>query len=153
MGEKHWRQNQLVTEYSREDKIILELKHIKKHYQVVGPQTALPVLDDISISVRKGESVAITGPSGSGKTTLLNIMGGLDWPSSGEVRLLGQVLLVIGVQANLFFLKNSVLSVINVGHSALKVQYASMLKENTPTLIMYIVRGVEYAYMSVRRMR
>lgn len=44
-------------------------------------------LDDVSISIEKGDFVCLSGPSGSGKTTLLNAMGGLDTPDSGEIRI------------------------------------------------------------------
>ena len=50
----------------------------------------LRALDDLDLSIRQGEWVAVTGPSGSGKTTLLNILSGLDRPSSGRVRVGGQ---------------------------------------------------------------
>lgn len=50
-------------------------------------------MDDISISVEKGEFVAIVGTSGSGKTSLLNLLGGLDYADCGEVIIGGQSLL------------------------------------------------------------
>jgi len=45
---------------------------------------------EVSLTIGRGEAVAITGPSGSGKTTVLNLIGGLDHPSEGEVVVLGQ---------------------------------------------------------------
>ena len=50
------------------------------------------VLRGVSLHVKAGETVAITGPSGSGKTTLLQIMGAMDRPDSGEVRVHGRAL-------------------------------------------------------------
>jgi lipoprotein-releasing system ATP-binding protein len=54
-----------------------------------GPQR-LQVLNGVDLSVSPGETLAIIGASGSGKTTLLQLLGGLDKPTAGEVRILGQ---------------------------------------------------------------
>ncbi len=50
----------------------------------------LDILDDISFALERSATLAITGSSGSGKSTLLGILAGLDTPSSGDVRLMGQ---------------------------------------------------------------
>lgn len=60
-----------------------------------GPQD-VTVLDGLELRVHAGERVAIVGSSGSGKTTLLNLLGGLDRPSGGEVRIAGESLLDLG---------------------------------------------------------
>ncbi|MBR0504874.1 MAG: ABC transporter ATP-binding protein [Kiritimatiellae bacterium] len=63
---------------------VLEVQNVAKSYRLPG-QKAIPVLEDVSLSVGLGEHVAIVGRSGAGKTTLLNILGGLDRPTSGDV--------------------------------------------------------------------
>ncbi len=67
---------------------MLELKNIKKTYRVGDTETH--ALDDISVSFREKEFVAILGTSGSGKTTCLNIIGGLDRYDSGDLVINGK---------------------------------------------------------------
>jgi ABC-type lipoprotein export system ATPase subunit len=69
---------------------LLKLEHVSKQYRVSDAGTTLPVLQDVSIEIRAGESVGIIGPSGSGKSTVLNILGTLDQPTSGKVWLAGR---------------------------------------------------------------
>ena len=59
---------------------------------VTGPDGSLTILDEVSLSVEEGSSLAIVGVSGSGKTTLLGLLAGLDRPSSGSVTLGGHTL-------------------------------------------------------------
>ena len=68
---------------------VIELKDICKTYNA-GTPVALEVLHGIDISVRGGEFACLIGPSGSGKTTLLNLIGLLEWPSSGSYHLKGR---------------------------------------------------------------
>ena len=67
---------------------ILTIEHLTRVYGT-GP-TAVTALDDVSFTVDAGEFVAIVGSSGSGKSTLIHLMGGVDRPTSGTVRLQGQ---------------------------------------------------------------
>ena len=67
---------------------LLEVNHLCKTYGC--GETAVHALKDASFSVPKGEYVAVVGESGSGKSTLLNLIGGLDTPTSGNVRIDGK---------------------------------------------------------------
>jgi putative ABC transport system ATP-binding protein len=66
---------------------VVEIEHLYKSFRR-GSQV-LPVLQDISLTVRAGEFLALMGPSGSGKTTLLNLIAGLDRPDAGKLMVHG----------------------------------------------------------------
>ncbi|MCR4782645.1 MAG: ABC transporter ATP-binding protein [Lachnospiraceae bacterium] len=66
---------------------MIELTHIDKSYQV--DTEPIPILHDISLTVKDNEYLSIMGPSGSGKSTLMNIIGCLDTPTNGEYKLDG----------------------------------------------------------------
>lgn len=66
---------------------MIELSDIRKHYRM-GDMT-VKALDGISLQIRQGEIVVLLGPSGSGKTTLLNLVGALDRPTEGWIKING----------------------------------------------------------------
>ena len=70
--------------------VVLEAQHISRRFSE-GPLD-VSVLQDVDLSLVAGETLAIVGASGSGKSTLLHILGGLDAPTSGSVKILGQTL-------------------------------------------------------------
>jgi putative ABC transport system ATP-binding protein len=65
---------------------MISLARVSKHYD--GKRQVV-ALDAVDLEVSRGEMVSIVGPSGSGKSTLLNLIGGLDRPSAGEIRIDG----------------------------------------------------------------
>ena len=67
---------------------MIEVQDLTKVY-AMGEET-VPALAGISVSIARGEYVAVVGPSGSGKSTLMNILGGLDRPTSGTYRFEGE---------------------------------------------------------------
>ena len=73
-----------------EDAVLLEVENVSKRYEAVEGVPGPLVLRDVSLRVAAGESVSIVGPSGCGKSTLLNLIGALDRPTEGAVRLDGR---------------------------------------------------------------
>lgn len=67
---------------------MIQLHNIKKVYRTDTVETL--AVNDISLSIHKGEFVSVMGPSGCGKSTLLNMMGLLDKPTQGRIRIAGQ---------------------------------------------------------------
>ena len=68
--------------------IILSVEHLRQSFAI--GRERLEVIRDVNLQVRPGERLAIVGASGQGKSTLMHLMGGLERPSGGRVRILGQ---------------------------------------------------------------
>src|SRR6266581_4596760 len=66
---------------------MISLTHVSKVFD--GKRKAI-ALEDVNLHIQEGQVVSIVGPSGSGKSTLLNLIGGLDRPTAGEIRIEGQ---------------------------------------------------------------
>lgn len=76
---------------------MLEANHLSKSYATPGGELA--VLRDVSLTLQRGDAACVMGPSGSGKSTLLYIIGGLEPPTSGTVRLNGTDPYLLGADA------------------------------------------------------
>ena len=64
---------------------MISLKNVSKVYELGGHK--IHALDEVDLSIKKGEFISILGPSGSGKSTMLNMIGLLDNPTKGKVKL------------------------------------------------------------------
>ncbi len=72
------------------NRMIVEIKNLIKKFSIGG--SYFTALNEISLNIEKGEFSGLVGASGSGKTTLLNIIGGLDSPTSGNVKVLNKTI-------------------------------------------------------------
>ncbi len=88
---------------------MIRLENVSKRYQM--GDVCVTALDGVSLEIDKGEFVVVLGPSGSGKTTLLNIIGALDVPTEGAVRINGGNLL-LSKKANRFKFRRETVSFI-----------------------------------------
>ncbi|MGF6159618.1 ABC-type nitrate/sulfonate/bicarbonate transport system ATPase subunit [Ensifer sp. KUDG1] len=77
------------------------IRHLSKTYRLNG--APLPVLRDINLHIRSGETLAIVGASGSGKTTLLRVLAGLEDPDAGEVLIDGKLTRGVGTDRAVIF--------------------------------------------------
>lgn len=85
----------------------IEINQLNKIY---SPESEFPVhaVQDVNLSIGKGEFVAIMGPSGSGKTTLLNIIGGIDSPTSGSVEIDGNNICQLSEKEKIIFRRDNI---------------------------------------------
>jgi lipoprotein-releasing system ATP-binding protein len=124
---------------------VLSCSGLVKEYQV-GPQL-LRVLDEVNFVVNAGERVAIIGSSGSGKSTLLNMLGGLDTPTSGEVRVAGNVISELA-GAERDRLRNRTLGFVFQFHHLLK-EFSALENVAMPLLIRGESRAVAYQHAAL----
>ena len=79
---------------------ILKTTGLKKYYG--KGDTMVKALDGVDLEIERGKFTAIIGTSGSGKSTLLNMLGGLDTPTAGSVRIGSELAKLSGEQATVF---------------------------------------------------
>ena len=105
--------------------VILDARNLHKSYEM--GHRSLEVLRGVSLSIERGEFLALRGASGTGKSTLLHLLGGLDTPNSGEVWFNSQ---------NLNTLSNSSLARLRspLGGQALRHRRRSMVRRSYSTM-------------------
>jgi len=118
---------------------MLEISNVSMEYP--APGGALRVLDDVSMKLDRGDAVAVMGPSGSGKSTLLYLMGALETPTSGSVKLEGQDPFAMS-EAKLAEFRNGKIGFLFQDHCLLP-QCSVLENVLVPTLVGAAQEGVE----------
>jgi lipoprotein-releasing system ATP-binding protein len=120
--------------------VVLACRNLRKTSQ--GP-TPVPVLRGIDLEVRRSERIAIMGRSGSGKSTLLHVLGGLDAPTEGEVRVQGRRLSAMG-EAERGRVRNATLGFIYQFHHLLP-EFTALENVAMPLVIRRMARAEAHA--------
>jgi len=110
---------------------VLTVENVTKSYAT--PRGDLPILNGVTLSLQRGDAIAIMGPSGSGKSTLLYILGVLDAPTSGTVKLDGQDPFTLGESEQAAF-RNDRIGFVFQDHSLLP-QCSVLENVLAPTLV------------------
>jgi lipoprotein-releasing system ATP-binding protein len=118
---------------------MLEAVNITKEYPT--PQGALTILEGVSLSLQRGEAAAITGPSGSGKSTLLYLLGALEPPTTGTIKLDGQDPFAL-MEKDLAAFRNQRIGFVFQDHCLLP-QCTALENVLTPTLVANSGDGAE----------
>ena len=126
----------------------LRAEHINMVFTRDGKST--PVLDDINLQVRDGEFICLVGPSGCGKSTLLNVMGGFLAPTSGAVKIDGEVVRGPDPRRIFVFQERGVFPWLtvegNIGFGLFKLSHSERARRVTHYVKMVGLEGFEKAY-------
>jgi lipoprotein-releasing system ATP-binding protein len=119
---------------------IISCRNLRKSYY--QGELEVPVLMGIDLEVAAGETLAVVGASGSGKSTLLHLLGGLDAPSSGDIRIMGQNIATINEEERCQ-LRNQSLGFIYQFHHLLP-EFSALENVAMPLLIRRMVSSEAY---------